>query len=304
MQKRPFGKTGMDVTVLGFGAAQLRSVTGMDGPISEKVLNGALDAGMNLIDTAECYGDSEVFIGNAVSHRRSEYYLVTKWGHKASQLTHTKWTVPLVRESIEASLARLKTDHVDALLMHSPADSALITDEIIEAMIEVKQAGLTRFIGYSGDGEDALAAIATGAFDCIETSVSIFDQQVLDDVLPAAAQANLGVIVKRPLANAIWRYGVPATGEINPYHQPYYDRFQAMDFTPAGAGFEGSWAELAIRFAAYAPGVSICIPGSTNPDHVLENIDHFNKGPLDRTVVDKLRQIWAGADDGSWMGQG
>ena len=275
----------------------------MDAPTSDKVLNAALDAGLNLIDTAECYDDSEVFVGNAVSGRRDEYFLVTKWGHKAAQLTQKKWTVPLVRESIEASLERLKTDHVDLLLMHSPADAALITDELIDAMNEVKQAGLTRYIGYSGDNDDALYAISTGAFDCLETSVSIFDQQVLTDILPAAIKANLGVIVKRPLANAIWRYGVPATGEINPYHQCYYDRFVAMDFTPADVGFDGTWAELAMRFSAYAPGVTICIPGTTNPAHVAENIDNFNRGPLDAAVIDKLREIWAGCDDGSWIGQ-
>ena len=303
MQKRTLGKTGMNVTPLGFGAAQFRSATGMDGPTSEKVLNAALDAGLNLIDTAECYGDSEVFVGNAVSHRRDEYYLITKWGHKAAQLTQTKWTVPLVRESIEASLERLKTDHVDMLLMHSPADAALITDELIDAMVEVKRAGLTKFIGYSGDNDDAMYAISTGAFDCLETSVSIFDQQVLAEVLPAAERANMGVIVKRPLANAIWRYGVPATSEINPYHQCYFDRFTAMDFTPADIGFDGTWAELAIRFAAYAPGVTICIPGSTNAGHVVENIANFEAGPLDEAIVAKLRQKWAACDDGSWTGQ-
>src|ERR1700722_13567469 len=115
MEQRIFGKTGLSVTVLGFGASE---IGGSDEANVGKVLSAALDAGLNVIDTGECYGQSEEFIGKTVSHRRSEYSLFTKVGH-TSGLPGKDWEPSMMRESIDRSLKRLNTDHLDLIQLHS-----------------------------------------------------------------------------------------------------------------------------------------------------------------------------------------
>src|SRR5881275_145818 len=109
MEKRALGKTGLEVTVLGFGGAEIGFERAEPGSVAQ-LLNGALDAGLNVIDTAECYVDSEEMIGRAVGHRRSEYYLFTKCGHAAG-FDLPDWDTRLLEQSIDRSLTRLRTDY-------------------------------------------------------------------------------------------------------------------------------------------------------------------------------------------------
>src|SRR5437762_442113 len=123
MEKRAFGKTDMQVTVLGFGGAEI----GYQGATPDTVkvlLNKALDAGLNVIDTAECYSNSEEMIGTAVSHRRNDFYLFTKCGHGENYMVD-KWGPDDIRQSIDRSLKRLKTDHVDLIQLHSCSEEVL-----------------------------------------------------------------------------------------------------------------------------------------------------------------------------------
>jgi len=301
MENRTFGKTGLKVTPLGFGASEIGS---RDVPPKEceRLLNGLLDAGIGLIDTAACYQDSEVKIGQAVSHRRGEFVLTSKCGHQADGLDAAKWSPQIIRQSIERSLKRLQTDHIDCVFLHSCSEEHLDNQEMIAALQQCKQDGLTRFIGYSGDAAPAKKAVDMGTFDCLETSVNICDQQVLELYLPAARAANMGVIAKRPLGNACWLYREDPKSSTN-YARPYADRLRAMGFTPQELGFEGSWAELMLRFAAYQPGVHCAITGSTNLDHVRENAKIAEQGPLDESVVKKIRQIWTEHARSDWIGQ-
>ncbi len=116
----------------------------------DRLLGQALDAGINVIDTAECYGQGEELIGQAVGHRRSEYYLFTKCGH-ASGFDLPDWSPRLLEQSIERSLQRLKTDHLDLIQLHSCSEDTLRQGEVIEVLQQARAAGKTRYIGYSGD---------------------------------------------------------------------------------------------------------------------------------------------------------
>ena len=128
------------------------------------VLNTALDNGVNLLDTAACYGNSEELIGDAVSSRRDEYILATKAGHAAGDETGEAWTGPTVARSIDRSLRRLKTDHVDIVQLHSCDVDVLEKGEVIRALEDAREAGKTRFISYSGDEEAAAWAVDSGIF--------------------------------------------------------------------------------------------------------------------------------------------
>src|SRR5579863_8266248 len=132
MQTRRLGRTGFAVNALGFGASEIGYQNVPLGTV-EKLLNGALDAGLNVIDTAACYDTSEELIGAAVGRRRSDYLLFTKCGH-ASGLPVEDWTPPLVELSLARSLKRLRTDHVDLLQFHSCATATLRDDDLIAAL--------------------------------------------------------------------------------------------------------------------------------------------------------------------------
>lgn len=113
MEKRVFGKTGMNVSVLGFGGAEI-GFEGATPATVREILHAALDSGLNVIDTAECYMNSEELIGEAVASRREDFYLFTKCGHKWTY-TEEAWTGLDIAESLERSLKRLQTDYVDLL---------------------------------------------------------------------------------------------------------------------------------------------------------------------------------------------
>jgi aryl-alcohol dehydrogenase-like predicted oxidoreductase len=203
LEKRRLGNTDMDVTILGFGGAEI-GFQNTEAATIEKLLNSALDAGLNVIDTAECYADSEEEIGRAVGHRRKEYYLFTKVGHAFGRSAEG-WTADSIAKSIDRSLERLKCEHVDLVQLHSCDKATLEKGECIQALEKAKKVGKTRYIGYSGDSDAALFAVKSGRFDTLQTSVNFADQECIDLTLPAAREKNIGVIAKRPIANAAWR---------------------------------------------------------------------------------------------------
>ena len=165
LEKRKFGKTDMQVAVLGFGGAEI-GYEKTDPQTVGKLLNAALDAGLNVVDTAECYLDSEVQIGAAIGKRRKEYYLFTKCGHiLPDESRGDAWSKAAVTASIERSLKRLKTDVIDLVQLHSCSLEELKKGECIEALEAAKKAGKTRYIGYSGDSLAAKYAIECGRFD-------------------------------------------------------------------------------------------------------------------------------------------
>src|SRR5499433_1532459 len=216
----------MEASVLGFGGSEI-GFQGVSGRTVARLLDGALDAGLNVIDTAECYENSEELIGKAVSGRRREFHLFTKCGHGKSY-GHADWRPAALLASIERSLRRLKTDAVDLVQLHSCSLEHLKKGDVIAALEQARERGWTRYVGYSGDGPAARYAIECGRFDTLQTSINVADQEALHLTLPLARARGVGVIAKRPLANAAWRNGErPA----NAYHHVYWDRLQRLDYT-------------------------------------------------------------------------
>ncbi len=302
MQKRPFGHSELHVTPLGYGGAEI-GLKDLEPSRVDELLHAVLDAGINVIDTAACYGDSEVKIGRAIADRRDEYVLITKCGHnKEDELSAEAWTGPIVSESIDRSLQRLQTDRLDVVLLHS-CDAEKLDDELLTALDKARQAGKTRMIGYSGDGDDLRHALSFDLFDAIETSLNIADQQPLDAFLDVAVDKGLGVIVKRPIANAAWR-NLDELGEFySEYARPYAERIAQMGLRPAAVGFDGSWIEMALRFSAFQDGVCTAIVGSADPEHVRDNVRAVEQGPLDENVTAEIRRYWHTASSGQWVGQ-
>lgn len=299
MEKRAFGRTGMEVSVLGFGGAEIGHEGAHLTPVAQ-LLGSALDAGLNVIDTGECYGDSEELIGKTVADRRDEFYLFTKAGHPHGQESGANWTPASILESIERSLRRLRTDRLDLVHLHSCPEAVLKKGDAIVALQAAREKGYTRFIGYSGDSHAAEYAIACGAFDSLQISVNIADQEAIEHTLPAAQKAGMGVIAKRPLANVAWRTGQKPE---NSYHHTYWDRLRKLNYTFLhGANMERSVA-TALRFALAAPGVCTAIVGTRNPERWAENARLLEDDSLGKASYEEIRERWEEVAPKTWIGQ-
>ncbi|HUV13297.1 MAG TPA: aldo/keto reductase [Acidobacteriota bacterium] len=138
MRKSELGKTGLQVSPLGFGAAPV-GYLGEDSKRTAEVLNTLLDAGMNLVDTAACYPNSEQLIAEAVGHRRKEFVLVSKCGHQVGSLSGAEWSPQLIGESVDRSLKQLRTDCIDVMLLHSCEESVLREGDALDALIRARE---------------------------------------------------------------------------------------------------------------------------------------------------------------------
>jgi aryl-alcohol dehydrogenase-like predicted oxidoreductase len=286
----------MVTSVLGFGGSEI-GYQRVPARTVAALLGGALDAGLNVIDTAECYGNSEALIGEAIAGRRDECYLFTKCGH-ARGWSRPEWRPASLLRSIERSLERLRTGHVDLVQLHSCSLAVLRKGDAIEALERARERGLTRYIGYSGDGEAARYAIECGRFDTLQTSVSIADQEAIERTLPLAVKRGIGVIAKRPIANAAWRY---ARRPIEPYYQPYWERLRALEYQFLRDAERA--VSTALRFTLATPGVHTAIVGTKQPDRWPENARLLQAGPLPAAEVEAIRARWRKIAEPSWTGE-
>lgn len=294
METRKFGRTEMEFSVLGFGGAEI----GWSNEGAETVgelLNSALDAGLNVIDTAAAYKTSEELIGKTIGKRRREYFLLTKCG-ALDAFTREDWSKKGILETIENSLRALRTDHLDVAQLHSCSAEILRRGDCIEGLLRAQEKGYTRYIGYSGDNEDAKYAVEMNVFDSLQTSVSIADQAAIDGLIPLAVEKGLGVIAKRPIANAVWRHkDKPADS----YHHEYWERIQKLKFDFLGESLAEATA-AALRFTLSIPGVDTLIVGTTRPRRWEENARYVAEGNLADEEFEALRDRWREVAGDDW----
>ncbi len=292
MRYRRFGRTGLKVSILGFGAMQIG-----DPIVSEvdaaRMLNQVLDAGVNLIDTARGYKLSEERIGRHVAQRRDEFVLSTKCGYSIPGCKD--WTGRCITRGVDEALRRMRTDRIDIMHLHSCPLATLKSGVVVDALARMVKAGKVRVAAYSGENDARQHAIASGRFGSIQTSISICDQRVIREALPIARKRGLGVIAKRPLANAFWRFKRRPKGD---YCEPYWKRARTMGLSPGRL----AWDEYALRFAAFLPGVHTCIAGTADIKHLRRNIALLANGPLPRGVQHTIISSFK-ASDRDWAGQ-
>jgi aryl-alcohol dehydrogenase-like predicted oxidoreductase len=297
IDRRRLGRTDMVVSVLGFGGSEI-GYQEVSRRTVARLLGSALDAGLNVIDTAECYADSEALIGAAIGGRRREVYLFTKCGH-GEGWSRPDWRPASLLASIERSLRRLTTDHVDLVQLHSCSLAELRKGDVVDALERARERGWTRYVGYSGDGDAARWAAECGRFDTLQVSVSIADQEAIDGALPLARERGLGVIAKRPLANVAWKY---ARKPAEPYHQTYWSRLRRLDYDFLRDAPDEAVA-TALRFTLAVPGVHTAIVGTTKPERWQQNAARLGDGPLPPMAFERIRARWREIADASWVGQ-
>ena len=304
MKMNILGRTNLKVTELGIGLAE----TGLafdDTKAVDTILNTALDKGINFLDTAECYGNSEEMLGETISHRRNEFILATKTGHVVGDFKGSEWTADAITYSIERSLSLLKTDYIDIIQLHSYGVHFPPPNGVMDALLKAKETGKTRFIGYSQENEIAMKAVSSKVFDTLQTSFSLVDQKARYELFSLCESLNIGIIGKRPIANAIWKMTNTNKPKISlsGNNKERFDRAKQLLESGPLQGAPDDPIALSLGFTLAHP-IDTAIVGTRNVQHLLNNIQIVNEQlPLPNTVIDDLHkrfdeygQNWASID--------
>jgi aryl-alcohol dehydrogenase-like predicted oxidoreductase len=293
---RTLGRTGLPVTVLGYGAMALdqerMAPRGLAVPDEEagRVLNAVLDAGITFIDTSPDYGTSEEFIGRYIANRRDEYFLATKCGCRVEAVAGAGqghvYTPANIRAAVEQSLQRLRTDHLDVVQFHgSPSPEE--EPDAIATLQALKQEGKVRFIGASSTLPRLAHHIALGVFDVFQIPYSAV-QREHETAISDAAQAGAGTVIRGGVAR-----GGPA--EEKQWSQRLVDtsadpqqiwRDAKLDELLDGA----SPVEFVLRFTLAHPHLHTTIVGTGNVEHLRQNVEAARKGPLPATVYAEAKR--------------
>jgi aryl-alcohol dehydrogenase-like predicted oxidoreductase len=295
LPKRELGRTGLQVTMLGYGAMELRGAPRARPTTEEQaetILNAVLDVGINYIDTSIDYGVSEERIGRYISHRRSEYYLASKCGclvgappTPVGQVSPHVYTRDNIIAGVEQSLVRMKTDYLDLVQFHiSPSKRTLEENGSVDALMELKQAGKVRFIGMSGTLPHLRDHIAMGVFDVFQIPYSAVEREH-EAIIAAAPDAGAGIVIRGGAAK-----GAPSEGKQRGLQ---WDRWQRAnvddlldDMTPM---------EFILRFTFTNPDLDTTIVGTANPAHLHNNVAMLQKGPLPAHLYADAKQRLAAA---------
>lgn len=286
MEKRTFGSTGLSVTVLGYGAMELRHV---DEGQAGRLLNAVLDGGINFIDTSPDYGPSEDRIGQFIAHRRDEYYLATKCG---CNVPHTGgdnaarhiWTSAQVRHNIEHSLRRLNTDYVDVWQVHSAEPDELAQSDVLETMLRIQEEGKVRHIAVSmsgraeGYGYGQLRPYLDGDWDAFEAIQVWYSAlaRASEGAMAEAAERGKGMIIRGVVRRVDpWESLADATAKLG------------LDDLRADGE---SAAQFLLRFALAHPGLHTTIIGTKSLEHLADNIRAIEAGPLTADVLDETKR--------------
>ena len=291
MKMNILGRTNLKVTELGIGLAE----TGMafdDFKTVNNILNAALDQGINFLDTAECYGNSEEMLGKTISHRRDEFILATKTGHVVGDFKGNEWTADAITYSIDRSLSLLKTDYIDIIQLHSFNVPFPPPNGVMDALLKAKEMGKTRFIGYSQENEAAIKAVSSKVFDTLQTSFSLVDQKARYELFSLCESLNIGVIGKRPIANAIWEMtkSDKPTKPLLSNNQERFDRAKQLLKSGPLQGAPDDPIALSLGFTLAHP-IDTAIVGTRNIQHLLNNIQIVNEQlPLPNSVITDLHK--------------
>jgi aryl-alcohol dehydrogenase-like predicted oxidoreductase len=296
LAKKPLGRTGMEVSVLGYGASELRGGLMWAPAIADeeagKILNVVLDAGINFIDTSIDYGRSEELIGAYISSRRAEYFLASKCGcipGKLDDAPHVH-TAANIRAGVEHSLRMLKTDYLDLLQVHhSVSRQVLEAEGTIAEMLKIKAEGKTRFIGMSGTLPNIVDHLAMGVFDAFQVPYSALDR-THEDIMAQASAAEAGIIVRGGAARgAPADWGLARSSDwsagTRKELQTTWERANLDDFLD---GMDRM--EFILRFTISNPDLDTAIVGTSNLDHLRDNIAAAEKGPLPDSLLEEVRK--------------
>jgi aryl-alcohol dehydrogenase-like predicted oxidoreductase len=305
MKLRRLGKTQLLASEIALGTVEL----GMDYGIPTdggnlrpteanaiRVLNDALDLGINFVDTARAYGNSEELIGKALKYRRRDYLLATKLCPLSARDLEAPGLSGRIWESVKTSLRMLQTDYVDLLMIHSASmDVIQRADAILETLHAMQQAGLVRYVGASVYEDAGPAALEHGGFDCLQIAYNALDRLPETTVLPAAALNGVGIIVRSVLLKGAI---TPRYCDLPEPLNTLKGAVHALDVLAHAAGM--SLPELAFRYVLCSDGIALC--GTARSEELQSAVEYVNRGPLDPGLMGEIRKIEIG--ERKWLNPG
>jgi aryl-alcohol dehydrogenase-like predicted oxidoreductase len=315
MRYRKLGRTGLDVSEIGYGAWGIGGKQWLGGEDDESLssLRRAIELGVNFIDTALAYGDghSEKLVGEVVRGAGREVYVATKvpprnrvWPASASTPIGEVFPYEYILSSAEESLRNLRLERIDLLQLHVWTDSWVDRDEWKRAFEDVKRSGKVRFVGISASEHDpgsALAVMRTGLIDAVQVIYNIFDQTPEAEMFPLALERNIGILARVPLDEGALsgRFSESTTFPAGDFREWYFrgDRkkevVRHVDALRRDLADGASIPDTALRFCLSHPAVSTVIPGMRTRSHVESNVALSDAGPLAADTIAKLkRHAW------------
>ena len=293
---RSLGRTGLDVTRLGYGTMGLRGprtwgVRVVSDDDAESFLNLVLDSGINFIDTAPDYGVAEERIGRFIGHRRGEFLLATKCGCDYIQhddhieIRHT-WERDVVLRNVEVSLERLRTDRIDLLQFHGGDAETLERNGLIDTLFQLREAGTIGHVGVSSSLPELDGLIDLGVFETFQIPYSCLDPKHHESIR-RAAETGAGIIIRGGMAKGGPDAEIQRPELNDVWERAKLDELLEPDMTPA---------ELILRYTISHPHCDTTIVGTCNRAHFEENLASVKKGPLPTSLYDEImrRTIMAG----------
>jgi aryl-alcohol dehydrogenase-like predicted oxidoreductase len=277
---RTLGRTGVTVSQLGYGAMEVRGSRIWGGrPCSDEqagtILKAVLEAGISLIDTAGCYGSSEVYIGRHLAERRGEFFLASKCG--CQQLyagdhdeTPHVWTRDNLRRNLADSLMKMRTDVIDLVQLHNPDVATVEANKLVDALQELKQQGGVRFIGCSSTDAHLATYIGWGVFDVFQIPYSALERKH-ENLITRAAEAGAGIMIRGGVAR-----GEPGAGLGNAQRWETFEKAGLDELREPGE----SRTAFLLRFTLSHPHCHTTIVGTLLPEHLAENVAVAQRGPL------------------------
>lgn len=302
MKMRTLGRTGLKVSELAMGGLFVASFVNEFDP-ARAAVNRALELGINYIDTAPGYGNSEEVLGKALAGVQQPFVLSTKLGGRPQPFKPQDKDGLL--QSVEQSLKLLKRDTIDILMIHEPdrpgqydwwTDWENYNGPVIEVMDQLKKSGTIKYTGLGGTtAYEMVPIIRTGRFDVILTAFnySLLWREAEIEVLPAAKEQNMGIIIGSPLQQGALakRYDAAINGEARWLSKPRRQQFKALYALLDELKMPIS--ELGLRFVISNPDISCTLMGARSPQEVEQNVAAVEKGPLPKDVLKRLDAIAA-----------
>lgn len=283
------GRTGLEVTRLGYGAMELRGEPRgrpVTDDLAERMLNVVLDSGINYVDTSNDYGRSEELIGRFISHRRAEYGLATKCGCPPGGGREHIWTRENLSRGLEESLGRLRTEYVDVMQLHNPTPEDCEKGGLVQALEDMRSQGKVRWIGISTTVPHLPAFLEWGVFDVFQIPYSAM-QREHENWITEAARAGIGTVIRGGVAK-----GEPGVSGAN--RPESWERFKETKLEEIREEGESNTAFM-LRFTLAHPGLHTTIVGTQNPEHLAENVRAALRGPLSADVYAEAKRRLAAA---------
>jgi aryl-alcohol dehydrogenase-like predicted oxidoreductase len=296
MKYRRLGRTSLQVSEISLGTAEIGQDYGI--PVDHeqlrptkvqavRLLNRALDMGVNFVDTARVYGESEAIIGRALKKRRGEYVLASKVASEGLEGLTGKALRQRVQSSIRESLRALQTDVIDLMYIHSATPEIIKRREVLEILQEAQRAGHIRFVGASTYGkQNAIAVIEDGGYDCLQVAYNLLDRGPEQMILSKAGDEDVGVVARSVLMKGAlthrYQYLPSELGEL----KSAVHRLMSLC-----ANEKLSLPELAYRFVLAHPSVSSALVGTGRLLELEQTLGFAERGALPSALEQRVRRI-------------